>query len=104
MDGQLKYLATCTKGYLCEAVFKAHGVGGFHKVVNSVMNRPKLTKEAFKKRKFQDNNLNRIKESVRDGSYAYGMAAVQEFRMSPDFPWNKDCCKTCRNLETTIKS
>jgi hypothetical protein len=79
-----------TKGYICEAVFKAHGVGGFHKVVNSVMNRPKLTKEAFKKRKFQDNNLNRIKESVRDGSYAYGMAAVQEFRMSPDFPSNQD--------------
>ncbi len=79
-----------TKGYLCEAVFKAHGVGGFHKVVNSVMSRPKLTKEAFKKRKFQDNNLNRIKESVRDGSYAYGMAAVQEFRMSPDFPSNQD--------------
>ena len=56
-----------TKGYLCEAVFKAHGVGGFHKMVNSVMNTPKLTKEAFKKRKFQENNQNRIKESVRDG-------------------------------------
>ena len=82
-----------TKGYLCEAVFKAHGVGGFHKVVNSVMNRPKVTKEAFKKRKFQENNLNRIKESVRDGSFAYGMAAVQEFRKSSNFPTRDDLLK-----------
>lgn len=82
-----------TKGYLCEAVFKTHGVGGFHKVVNSIMNRPKLTKEAFKKRKFQENNLNRIKESVRDGSFAYGMAAVQEFRKSSDFPTRDDLLK-----------
>jgi hypothetical protein len=75
-----------TKGYLCEAVFKAHGTGGFHKVVNSVMKRPKLTKDAFKKRKFQEQNLSRIQESVRDGSLAYGMAAVEEFRKSSDFP------------------
>jgi hypothetical protein len=33
------------KGYLFEAAFKAMGVGGFHKVVNDVMKRPKLTKE-----------------------------------------------------------
>jgi hypothetical protein len=38
-----------TKGYLCKAVFKAQCVGGFHNVVYSVMNRPKLTKEAFRK-------------------------------------------------------
>ena len=75
-----------TKGFLCEAVFKAHGTGGFHKVVNSVMKRPKLTKDAFKKRKFQEQNLSRIQESVRDGSHAYGMAAVEEFRKSSDFP------------------
>ena len=36
------------KGHLCEATFKAHGMGGFHKVVNYVMKRPKLTEEAFK--------------------------------------------------------
>ena len=87
-----------TKGYLCEAVFKAHSVGGFHKVVNNVMNRPKLTKEAFKKRKFQENNLNRIKESVRDGSYAYGMAAVQEFRKSSDFPTSNNLLKNMQKF------
>ena len=75
-----------TKGFLCEAVFKAYGTGGFHKVVNSVMKRPKLTKDAFKKQKFQEQNLSRIQESVRDGSHAYGMAAVEEFRRSSDFP------------------
>lgn len=74
------------KGYLCEAAFKALGDGGFHRVVNVVMKRPKLTKEAFKKRKFKDQNLNRIKESVRDGSQSYGMAAIKEFHSSPKFP------------------
>ena len=87
-----------TKGYLCEAAFKAQGVGGFHKMVNSVMNRPKLTKEAFKKHKFQDNNLNRIKESVRDGSNAYGMAAVQEFLKSSEFPTISEMSKDLRKF------
>lgn len=78
------------KGFLCEAAFKAHSKGGFHKVVKTVMKRPKLTEEAFGKRKFQEQNLNRIKEAVRDGSYAYGLAAVQEFRESNFFPTQSD--------------
>ena len=73
------------KGYLCGAAFNALSDGGFHKVVNVVMKRHKVTKEAFKKRKFQDQNLNRIKESVRDGSQSYGMAAIKEFHSSPKF-------------------
>jgi hypothetical protein len=60
------------KGHLCEATFKAHGKSGFHKLVHSVMKRPKLTEEAFKKRKFQEQNLNHIQEAVRDASFAYG--------------------------------
>ena len=67
------------KGHLCEATFKAHGKGGFKKVVNVVMERHKLTDEAFKKRKFQEQNLNHIQEAVRDASCANGFAAVQEF-------------------------
>ena len=43
-----------SKGHLCEAVLKAHGKGGFLKIVNNVMKRCKLTEEVFKKRKFQD--------------------------------------------------
>lgn len=75
-----------SKGHLCEAVFKAHGKGGFHKIVNNVMKRYKLTKKVFKKRKFQEQNLDHIKESVRDASKAYGLAAAQEFKASKEFP------------------
>ena len=75
-----------SKGHLCEAVYKAHGKGGFLKIVNNVMKRYKLTKEVFKKRKFQDQSLSHIKESVRDASKAYGFAAVQEFKSSEEFP------------------
>ena len=45
-----------SKEHLCEAVFKAHGKGGFLKIVNNVMKRCKLTEKVFKKRKFQDQN------------------------------------------------
>lgn len=86
------------KGYLCEAVFKAHGSGGFHKIVNTVMKRPKVTKEAFKKRKFQDQNLNRIKEGVRDGSQSYGMAAVKEFQASAFFPSDEELRKALQKF------
>ena len=82
------------KGYLCEVAFKALGDGGFHKVVNVVMKRQKVTKEAFKKRKFQDQNLNRIKESIRDGSQSYSMAAIKEFHSSLKFPSVDDLKKS----------
>ena len=36
------------KGYLCEAVFRAHGKGGILKIVNKVMKRFTQTKEVFK--------------------------------------------------------
>jgi hypothetical protein len=85
-----------TNGYLCEPVFKAHGKGEFHKIVNNVMKRPKLTKEIFKKRKFQEQNLNHIKESVRDGSNAYGFAAVQEFKASKEFPSQQELTAALR--------
>lgn len=78
------------KGHFCEATFKAHGKGGFHKMVNDVMKRPKLTEEAFKKRKFQEQNLQHIQEAVRDGSCAYGISAVHEFRASNEFPSEGD--------------
>ena len=78
------------KGHLCEAAFKAHGKGGFHKLVYSNMKRFKLTEEAFKKRKFQEQNLQHIQEAVRDGSSAYGFAAVLEFRDSEEFPSEND--------------
>lgn len=39
-----------TKGYFCEACLKEQGPGGFHYIVNNIMKRPKLTRDAFKKK------------------------------------------------------
>ena len=75
-----------TKGYLAEACFKEQGQGGFHYLVNKVLKRPKLIVSAFKKKKFEQGNLDRIKEAVRDGSRAYGLAAVMEFEKSDFYP------------------
>ena len=50
------------------------------------MKRPKVTEEAFTSRKFQDQNLSRIQEAVRDASLALGLAAVCEFKNSEHFP------------------
>ena len=84
------------KGHLCEAVFKAHGKGGFHKIVHDIMNRKNLKKDVFKKRKFQEQNLNSIKEAVRDASHAYGIAAVIEFKASDNFPSNEELSSSLR--------
>ena len=45
------------KGYIVEACYKEQGLGGFHYLVQKVMKRSRLTKEAFKKKKFADGNL-----------------------------------------------
>jgi hypothetical protein len=41
--------------------------------------------EAFKK-KFAEGNLDQIREAVRDGARAYGLAAVLEFKESELYP------------------
>ena len=51
------------QGHLCEETFKAHGKGGFHNVVHDIMQRPKLSEEAFKKRKFQEQNFQHKRSS-----------------------------------------
>ena len=56
-----------TKRYFAEACFKEQGPGGFHFLVSKVLKRPKLTVEAFKKKKLSEGNLDRIRETVRDG-------------------------------------
>ena len=75
-----------TKGYLAEACFKEQDPGGFHYLISKVMNRPKLIKDAFKKKKFADGNLDRIREAARDGAISYGLAAVMEFKESKIYP------------------
>lgn len=71
-----------TKGHLAEACYKEQGPGGFHYLLHKVMKRPRITKEAFKKKKFAEGNLSRIREAVKDGARAYGLAAVMEFKES----------------------
>lgn len=75
-----------TKGYLAEACFKEQSPGGFHYLISKVMKRKKLTREAFKKNKFSEGNLGRIREAVRDGAKSYGLAAAFEFKNSSFYP------------------
>ena len=65
---------------------KTIGPGGFICVAQTVINRVKVTDEAFGDKKFQHQNLNRITEAVRDVAMAYGIAAVQTFKESEFFP------------------
>ena len=60
--------------------------GRFMCVAHTVMNRNRVTDDTFGDKTFQQQNLNRIDEAVRDVSVAYGLAAVQEFKASTHFP------------------
>ena len=69
---------------------KGHIPGGFHYVVNKIMKRPKLVNSAFKKKKFEDSNLLRIREATRDCARAYGISAVVEFAGSDFYPTSEE--------------
>ena len=73
-------------GYFCEACFKAHGSSGLHYLLLNVLNRKKLAAEVFKDKKFNDNNLIKVREAIRDGCTSYALAAAFEFRKSKFFP------------------
>ena len=74
------------KGYMYEVCKKVMSPGGFMHILQNVMMRKKITDESFGKKKFQEQNLNRIEEAVRDTSMAFGIAAVLEFKRSCLFP------------------
>jgi hypothetical protein len=92
-----------TKGYLSEACFKEQGSGGFHYLVSKVLKRPKLTTDAFKKKKFSEGNLDRIREAVRDGARSYGLAAVFEFKDSDLYPSETDKQQCLRSTGSHTK-
>jgi hypothetical protein len=92
-----------TKGHLVEACFKEQGPGGLHFLGNKVMKRPKLIASAFKKKKFEEGNLLRIREAARDGARSYGLAAVLEFTSSPFYP-SLDEQTQCRRSTGNISS
>ena len=85
-----------TKGYFAESCFKEQGPGGFHYLIAKVLKRPKLTVESFKKKKFAEGNLDQIREAVRDGARAYGLAAVLEFKESELYPTEAEMSQCLR--------
>lgn len=54
------------KGYLLEVCKKTMGPGGFMCILHHVLKRHRLTDDAFGEKKFQNQNLGRIDEAVRD--------------------------------------
>ena len=83
------------KGYCYEVCKKVMTPGGFVHILRDVLSRKKITPESFGKKKFQEQNLKRIEEAVRDTSVAFGMAASIEFHKSASFP-NQDELKSCK--------
>ena len=78
------------KGYFCEAVYKVHATSGFHYILAEIMKRNRLTKEVFKRKKFQEANLVKVREAINDACRAYGIAAAIEFSASKYFPVNEE--------------
>ena len=78
------------KGYLCEAVYKVHATSGFHYILAEIMKRNRLTKEVFKRKKFQEANLVKVRVAINDACRAYGIAAAIEFLASKYFPTNEE--------------
>lgn len=83
------------KGYCYEVCKKVMAPGGLMHILREVLLRKKITPESFGKKKFQEQNLKRIEEAIRDTSAAFGIAASIEFRKSASFP-NQDELKSCK--------
>ena len=73
------------EGYFCEAVFKVHGSSGFHCLLAEVLKQKCLTAVVFKKKKFQEYNLVKVREAIRECCRAYGLAAALTFIESESF-------------------
>ena len=67
------------KGYVYEVCNNTY-------ILQNVLLRKKITNESFGKKKYQEQNLNRIEEAVRDTGAALGIALVMEFKNSTSFP------------------
>ena len=87
------------KGYFCEAAFKVHGSSGLHYLLVHLLHRKQLTAEVFKDKKFNDYNLEMVREGIRDGCRSYGLAAVFEFMDSNDFPTAQELAQSEYHLK-----
>ena len=80
-SGSYKWVGLCPSDlhinfYFCEATFKVHGSSGLHYILLEAMKRKKLTFEVFKNKRFQENNLIQVRETIPDVCKAYGIAAA----------------------------
>lgn len=91
------------KGYFCEAIFKVHGSSGFHYLWYEILRRKKITSAVFKKKKFQESNLTKIREAVRDACRSYAIAAALEFAGSHLFLSREEFMQT-ENVNLLILS
>ena len=85
------------KGYVYEVCKKVMSPGGFMHILQNVLARKKITKESFGKKKFQEQNLNRIEEAVRDVAAAFGIASVLQFKNSSLFPNSQELLASKRS-------
>ena len=83
------------KGYMYEVCKKVMKPGGFMHIVQNVMMRKKIKDDSFGRKKFQEQNLNRIEEAVCGVSTAFGIAAILEFKEPSIFP-NEDELEACK--------
>ena len=92
------------KGYVYEVCKKVMSPGGFMHILQNVLLRKKITNESFGKKKFQEQNLNRIEEAVRDTGAAFGIALVMEFKNSTSFPGPDELhkCKRSTGNHTAV--
>ena len=91
------------KGYFCKAVFKVHGPSGFHCLLAEVLKRKSLTTAVFKKKKFQEYNLVKVREAIRDCCRAYGLAAALAFIESESFPVMDSTDESSNSSEILLK-
>ena len=69
-------------------------------MIINVLDRKKLTSEVFKERKFNEDNLTKIREAIKDVSMSYGIAAALEFKESQKFPNATELSASLRDDKT----
>ena len=74
------------KGYVYEVCKKVMSPAGFMHMLQNVLARKKIMNKSFGKKKFQEQNLNRIEEAVHNVAAAFGVASVLQCKNSSLFP------------------
>jgi hypothetical protein len=62
--------------------------GGFVHILQNVLMRKKITAESFGKKKFQDQNLNRLQEAVCDTSRSCKRSSLDDIAITTQKQWS----------------